>query len=299
MRRSMTRMRACALAAAVMAVTVGGSCTPSATETKVSPKKSGEPEAEVEGTIPPTRLGGPLEAVGMPVTFSPRKLAKLNVDIQQLNEHELVGYLNTLVYDMDAMNDEIDSVACVHATPAGDTPCAPTEGARVFIEPEIGAHLWKHGDYAASPHGVVVARILNYETDDRREATFGFPAHTKVWWLVDLDPATQQPRSRFFRRTYAANAPFIVQVGSDQPFFYCDHVHKVHHGNAIAKYVSCSQSLTMQPDADPERAGLAPAGGIFRQAAFTHAIPLPKRPTVMALTATWITCDMGCCSTTR
>lgn len=300
MMRSTTRARNSALLLGVTVIVAASSCHPRGPEPRAYRKNTGEREQEVVGTTPPARLGGPLEPVGN-VAFTARKTVPLSDDVSRLDEQQLVSYLSGLVYDGDLANGEIDSVTCIHARPTGDVPCAPGEAVRLFIEPEIGAHKWTHGDYASNPHGVVLARIINYETDDRKEATFGFPAHAKVWWVVDLDPATKLPRSRFFRRTYSARRPFIVQVGSDQPFYDCGHVHPVHHGQAIAKYVSCSQSLTVLPR-PPRELSLRPMSAthaIVHHASFTNAVSLPTRPTIMALSATWITCDMGCCSTTR
>ena len=300
--RSTTRMRGSVLLLGMTVIGAAGSChqAPPGGQIVVLSKPTGEREHEDAGTAPQAHLGGPLDQVPS-MTFKTRKTPKLTADILQLNEQQLVAYLNGLIYDGDTKNGELETVACVHATIGGDTPCASTDGVRLVIQPEIGAHIWKHGDLKNDRHGAIIARIINYETDDRKEATFGFPAHTKVWWLVDFDTVTQLPRSRFFKRTYSTHPPFLEQVGGDQPFYYCDHVHKAGHGEAIAKYVSCSQSLTMQPT--PERgvsARSAPStDGVFRQASFTNAVPLPRRPLVMALTATWITCDMGCCSTTR
>lgn len=298
--RSTTRMRSSALLLGVTVLVAASSCHPRGPEPRGYRKNTGEREQEVVGTTPPSRLGGPLEPVGS-VSFTARRTPRLSDDITRLDEQQLVSYLSGLVYDGDLANGEIDSVACIHAQPTGDVRCAPGEGVRLFIEPEIGAHEWNHGDYASNPHGVVLARIINYERDDRNEATFGFPAHTKVWWIVDLDPASQLPRSRFFRRTYYAQRPFVVQVGTDHPFYDCGHVHPVHHGQAIAKYVACSQSLTALPG--PVRAVSArttsPREATFHPVSLTGAVPLPKRPYVMALEATWITCDMGCCSTSR
>ena len=300
MTRSTTHARGRMLLLGIMVIAAGSSCHSRRLEPLAFQKNTGEREHEVAGRTLPRHLGGPLDQDN-DTTFISRKTPDLKADITQLNEQQLLDYLNKLVYDGDPKNGEIETVACVHATLAGDTPCAPGEGARLLIEPEIGAHKWTHGDYASTPHGAIIARIINYEADDRKEATFGFPAHTKVWWLVDLDPATHEPRSRFFRRTYSAQAPFVEQVGGDHPFYDCDHVHKVHHGQAIAKYVSCTQSLTMggAPDATLASRTEPPAASLFHQVSFSSTVPLPRRPMVMALNATWITCDMGCCSTSR
>jgi hypothetical protein len=260
-------------------------------------KSTGENEYQVAGTTPPSSLGGPRDT-SAGITFVARKTPKLTSYIESLDEGQLLTYLNSLKYDRDPLNTETETVTCIHM-PSG-TPCAPGDGAEVSVEPEIGAHMWKHAD--VPQYGFIVARLINYDPTDRMEATFKIPASTQAWWVVDQDPVSHQPRSRFFRRSYSSSPPYVVQLGTTHDFLECGHAHKTGHLQAITKFVNCSQSLTMAaPHASGIEAALRgemPASErIYRLASFGTSIPLPAHPEIMQLRATWVTCEMGCCST--
>lgn len=261
-----------------------------------SGKTTAENEQEVVGSKPAS-LGGPVsDKPGVALRQSPTPV--LENYIERLSDDSLVAYLDSLQYDRDDNNSEIENVTCVHAD---NTPCLATETAQVFIEPEVGAHRRDHR--FIPKFGYVVARIINYDKN-YYVANFGFPPDTTVWWVVDRDPTTNEPRSRYFKRNYSATPPAVTQVGATQHFFYCGHVHKEGHTEAIAKYVSCSQSLTMGgPDTSSytamRLASRDGSGPPFYPAAFRSSVPVPRRPMMMAISATWITCDMGCCSTSQ
>lgn len=300
MRRSAMRSRGVmTLASLLVAAAAAGSCTGG----RVEPARTistAEHENDVAKRRSP-QLGG-TEGGGKPQTVRVHKTPELTGDIEALDEGTLLGYLDQLYWDLDARNNEIEDAECVHAS-SGDSPCLPGETARTLIQPEIGSFKWDYDDIAKLSHGLIVGRVINYDRSDRKVRGLGIPAETKAWWVVDRDPlAAGKLRSRYFRRTYSTTRPFVEQVGPTLGFIYCDHQHKFGHGKAIAKYVTCSQSLTMTPAGAESQQAMAtpaaPARSLFHPAAFTSSVPVPPRPMVMALNATWITCDMGCCSTT-
>lgn len=231
-------------------------------------------------------------------TMTIRTTPPLNRYIEQLDDTAVVRYLNSLGFDMNPQNSEIENAECVHAT--NNTPCILPESAQVRITPEIGSHKWSYN--SIGQYGLIVAMVSNLDQTDRMERNFGFPANTRVFWVVDRDPATHNLRSRYFKRNYSSTAPAVDQVGITRPFIYCDHQHKQGHSVAIAKYVSCSQSLTMSVPSDPTGVEAvspvgAPSNGLYRLASFPSAVRLPAHPEIMALRATWVTCAAGCCST--
>lgn len=291
--------RSAVMAGMLVVVSAIGSCIPGS---RVEPARiitTAEREHEAVGQRP--RLLGGREGGAQPETVRVNRTPPLKGDIESLDDTSLVRYLNSLTWDLAQANTEIEDAECVHAN-ANDAPCVPPESARVLIQPEIGSFMLSWTAIQQLPHGVIVARVVNYDTADRKERVFGFPAGTKVWWVVDNDPARPgKLRSRYFRRTYSTSAPFVAQVGITRDFIYCDHQHKQGHGKAIAKYVTCSQSLTMDTPGSvrsgdalvsPPREG----AGVFRAASF-NSVPVPRQPLAMALSGTWITCSAGCCAT--
>ena len=269
--------------------------------TLLEPKVTAEDEKQVVGG-PPAYLGGPGDHPDT-VTMKIRATPALRNYFDSLSKADLVAYLNTLQYDLDSATSEIDSVTCVHR-PIGSpnvTPCGPTEAARVFIEPEVGMHLWNK---AAIPKwGVVAARIINYDATNRAEAHFGFPAHSQAWWVVDSIPGGGGLRSRFFVRNYDPGAATVTMLGTVREFNQCQHPRETRHKEAKAKFMDCLQSAIYSAAAtggDPVTTPATPGrpGGSLHTAAF-GAIPVPAHPFIRDLTDTWVTCDAGCCSTSH
>lgn len=256
------------------------------------PKVTAENEHEVIG-LPPATLGGP-EGGAVITTLKPRLTPTLKKPITAMTDAELVGYLNDLEYDLDPANSEIDSTTCLYG-PTGPA-CNPGDAARVFIEPEVGMHLWKHTDIPK--YGLVVARVINYSAN-KYEANFKFPPSRKIWWVVDSD-GTGGLRSRYFVRNYQAAAPAVDPVGVALPFKLCPHAHYTPHTEAKAKFLSCAQSDTVagyQRSRAERASASAPDPSIFRPVRFRSTVPLPMYPFIKALDAAWVTCDAGCCAT--
>ena len=296
MSRTSARYGVVATLAAVVAASFVLACHPRSRPLLAPGKVTAENENEVVGKQP-KYLGGP-EDHPQPVTVRIRPTATLPRYIDSLPDDSLVAYLDTLQYDYDSATSEIDSVTCTHQ-PSG-VPCGPTEAARVFIEPEVGMHLWRKMDIPK--YGLVVARIINYDSTDRAEASFGFPPHRRIWWVVDMEPKTATLRSRFFVRNYNATAPAVTMVGTPREFNQCAHV-ATRHKYAKAKFMDCLQSAVYSAAATGGDPVTAPSSTRPRRAtvhtASFGAVPVPAHPFIRALTDTWVTCDAGCCSTSH
>lgn len=292
MSRSTIRRGIAASLAAVIAAAGFAACKHTRPEPIEPVKVTAENEHEVVGHQPAS-LGGP-EGGAVVTTLKPRLTPTLKKPITAMTDAELVTYLNSLEYDLDPANSEIDSTTCLYG-PTGPA-CNPGDAARVFIEPEVGMHLWKHADIPK--YGLVVARIINYSSN-KYEANFRFPPSQKVWWVVDSN-GTSGLRSRYFVRNYHPGAPAVDLVGTELPFRQCPHAHNTPHDEAKAKFLSCAQSDTVAsyPSSGVAKpSGLAPAPSIFRPVRFRSTVPLPAYPFIKALDAAWVTCDAGCCAT--
>jgi hypothetical protein len=294
-RSTIRRGIAVSLAAAIAAAGFAA-CNPKTVAFIEPPKVTAEDEKQVAGA--PMYLGGP-EDHPETVTMKIRATPTLTSYFDSLSNVDLVAYLNTLQYDLDSATSEIDSVTCIHR-PSG-VPCGPTEAARVFIEPVVGMHMWKKS--VIPKYGVVAARIINYDVSDRAEANFGFPPHSQVWWVVDSIPGGGGLRSRFFARNYNANAPAVTLIGTEREFNECRHIRETRHKHAKAKFMDCLQSAVYsaaETAGDPVMRPAKALGGlpIFYQVGF-GAVPVPSTPYIKALSDTWVTCDAGCCSTSR
>lgn len=296
MSRSTIRRGIAAGLAAVTAAAGFAACNVKQIVPLEPPKVTAEDEKQVVGG-PPMYLGGPEDHPDT-VTMKIRATPTLANYFDALSRPDLVTYLNKLQYDLDTATSEIDSVTCIRQ-PSG-VPCAPTEAARVFIEPEVGMHLWNKS--VIPKYGVVAARIINY-TPDRSEANFGFPGHSQVWWVVDSIPGGGGLRSRFFVRNYDVGTPPVRMIGTQREFNQCLHLRKTRHKEAKAKFMDCLQSAvysTAMTGGDPVmQTGRALARPpIFYPVGF-GAVPVPAAPYIKALTDTWVTCDAGCCSTSH
>lgn len=260
-------------------------------------------DEDAQRLTPPGALGGP--GHGKPsAQLKNRVTPPLDNFIERLSDDSLVGYLSQLQYDMGPGQSQRVHAACVH-NPSGHPHPIPSprrcnigEGAEVAIEPEVGMHLQ---DFAAIPeHGLVVARIINYDTGDREEATFGFPPGKRVWWVVDRPNGVI--RSRFFIRNYSATAPAVTQIRDIAAVYTLVNCHPTEtHAHAQATFATCSRaphtkeasggSSVRLPSTSPIN-----ALSLFRAAPVTSSVPLPT-PTEMVIDGTWVTCRGGCCAT--
>lgn len=288
--------RGAPVVAALLLTVIGGSCKSGGGSYEIGTQRyTGEVEDEVPG-LAPSQLGGPLGG-GRGTPLQDRPTPALTQAFDSMSDRDLVDYLRKLQYNMDTNIGQVVDAQCVHADSARKD-CAPTEAARVFIEPEVGMNKWEHD--AIPEHGLVVARIINYDPSDRQETTFGFPRSTRVWWVVDYD-AQHQLRSRFFKRNYNATGPAVDQVGAPRGFHRCKHLDKP-APLARAKFWNCAQSA--QALAPSTSRGDQVVGSHSSAAAtpaqltsFGSAVPLPARPMSELLRDSWVNCGAGCCAT--
>lgn len=261
------------------------------------------PEDENEQRLTrPGNLGGPGHGTPSP-TLKVRPTPVLDDFIENLTDDQLVAYLSQLQYDMGPGQSHRVRAACVH-NPSGlphpipaPKRCNLGDGAELAIEPEVGMHLWEFSDIPE--HGMVVARIINYDKQDREEATYGFPPDRRVWWVVDRPNGVL--RSRFFVRTYQASPAVrpIRDAAAVYPLVNCHPTEK--HANAEARFAKCSEALHLKgrsssrsaarPTAVPV-ASLLPPGS----ASSMPSVPLPQL-VEMVIDGTWVTCKSGCCAT--
>ena len=281
---------------AILLVAAAGSCS----RTVISPipitplRYTAETENE-SLTDPPAHLGGP-EDRGVGELVTGRRTPTLPKSIDLMNNTELVAYLNTLEYDMGPANSQLQDAVCVHP---GGSACAPGDSARMFIEPDVGMHKWPASEIPKN--GLIVARIINYGPAGNDEKTFGFPARTRTWWVVDSNGSSGL-RSRYFTRTYNAAAPIRYTTMVPHPFNHCRHNDAPAGRPAKGKFWNCAESIADSvvaawPRTGTTRTAAASPGSYFHPAAFRSVVPTPTHPYIKAITDTWVTCDMGCCST--
>lgn len=282
--------------AALLLTVVGGSCKSAGRSYDIDARRyTGEVEDEIPGHAP-LQLGGPLGG-GTGVPLQDRATPALTQAFDSMNDRDLVDYLRKLQYNMDTRIGQVVDAQCIHAK-AANKDCESMEASRVFIEPEVGMNKWEHE--AIPEHGLVVARIINYDPSDRTETTFGFPASTRIWWVVDYD-AHHELRSRFFKRNYNATGPAVDQVGGPRGFYRCPHLPKPNQ-RARAKFFNCAQSekFALQPPmprGDRVVGSRSDAATPAQLTSFRSAVPMPARPMAELLKDSWVNCGAGCCAT--
>lgn len=241
----------------------------------------------------PGDLGGP--SGGGTTTSSPnRPTPELPPgDIANISEAALINHLKKMIYDMSAYGSENGQVKCEK----NGIPCPPADYSTVYIQPDIGMNRWKHDD--VPPNGLIVARIIDYDTDPSKvEARYGFHAQRHAWWVVDWGPG-HVLRSRFIERTYSSTGPAVV-VLKNASYSYRDCMHPSHAGRpSRAKWWGCDSAYadTMMP-AMLRRTRQAPTS-YFRFAAYgplrDPVAPPPPAPTY-AKASGWVSCGEGCCA---
>ncbi|HEX2778361.1 MAG TPA: hypothetical protein VHM30_02610 [Gemmatimonadaceae bacterium] len=237
-----------------------------------------EPENDT-AAAPPAHLGGSGDST-LRFTMPVRKTPVLAHHIDSLSRPDFIAYLKQLAYATDPANTDRGYSAC--------GTCGGTDSVDVFIQPDIGMHLWARDSIPAT--GLIVARVSNYSGGGRDDAKYGWKGSRHAWWVVDKD-STGIYRSRFIERNYGAGPAFFVLKTTQWTFEKCIHS-PVYNRPARAKFWSCAQSATY----DTSYTALPPArDSYFRFAAygpFTRPEPAP-RPLVTA--NTWVTCAEGCC----
>jgi hypothetical protein len=293
MTRSSMRSRR-AIPVVVLLLGAAGSCAnPRLDRLALPPKISAEAEDDTLSGAP-AHLGGPEDLTGPPQVVKIRATPTLTKRIELMTEGEIIDYFKQLQYDTDVATTETVDARCHHS---GGGPCGTGDSAHVFIQPEVGMYWWKHTKIPKE--GMVVGRIINYSPVGDDEYTFHFPGHQRTWWVVDSVPGGL--RSRYFVRTHESGPPIRFVTSVFYPFLDCNHG-APKNKEAKAKFKDCASSM-LNPSTTPgdrvERGAIKPpeVSGVANFAGVPGAVPLPVRPTVIQLRATWVTCDVGCCAT--
>jgi hypothetical protein len=302
MRQLATRQGASAIVAAlVWLALVAGSCQ-KAEPGQIRPGNVVPEDEDEQALTQPQNLGGPGHGKA---SLNPklRPTPFLRDFVENLTDAELVAYLSQLQYDMGPGQSQTVRAACVHNPTGNPHPipaprrCNVGDGAEVAIEPEVGMHMI---DFAAIPeHGLVVARIINYDKGDREEATFGFPPGRRVWWVVDRPNGVI--RSRFFIRNYRATAPAVTQIRDVAAVYTLVNCHPTEtHPHAQATFATCSRAphLTAPARGSAARPSITPVAGLSfaGRAPLTSSVPMPALVETV-IDGTWVTCRGGCCAT--
>jgi hypothetical protein len=253
-----------------------------------------ESEDEVRGHAP-SRLGGPLGGAKLH-GWSKRATPDMQQDINSMSDSAFVDYVSQLKYDTHEKKSYLVDAQCQHGANPSDQ-CADDEAAKLFIEPEIGAHF--KNIPGPGSRGFIVARIINYDPSDRVAMGIAFKPHTRYWWVVNYNEQTHKAQSVFVSRNYKANSPLDTVPGT---FGFIDCGHKTKYTRAEAKFGTCARFLpsTVASIGAGAVAGPAPTVALAR---YTGAPSLrgamPARAPLMAalLTGGWISCPTGCCST--
>lgn len=231
-------------------------------------------------------LGGPYgqgrSASNLPPRPTPRAPARID---QTMSDAVLVSYLNSLVYEMGRDRTELAILTCKTAQ---GLPCPANDGVPVFIQPEWGMNLLDPA--AIRDEGVIVARIINFDTQGRPEGQIGFPAAKRTWWYVYRENGTL--RSRFFTRTHNPTGPAVVFMDTVLNFRQCPG-HRPVREPAMAKWRSCKTRFTASSTAEDSPSHRAPWSSV-RPVSFAPGLPGTRRMTAVA-SDTWVKCMANCC----
>lgn len=214
------------------------------------------------------------------------RLAPARIDAS-MRDSVLVDYLNDLRYEMRRDRTDLALLACKEAN---GVDCPDGESVPVFIQPELGMN--ELDPATITERGVVVARIINFDTRGRSERFIGFPPASRTWWYVYRDGAVL--RSRFFTRTHNPGDNAVAFMDSILPFRTCPN-HGAEVGPAMAKWADCNSMRAAQTGSQVPVGSLAFARRNMIGAAFVGALSRPRRERVIA-TDTWIKCMANCCS---
>ena len=192
--------------------------------------------------------------------------------IDSMTNAELFAYLDTLVYEKVSGNKHRVMRACLQSD---GTPCSPGDSTEVMIQPEWGMN--EVSSTAIPPHGIVVARFVNYGSFT--EAEYRLPPGARAWWLVDRD-STGQLRSRMITRTYASVGKTYGNDSLSYTFTDCGDRRKL-KDDAKAKWSTCEDAGATHVSDGTAMVRIIPV-----------AIPASARA---AKASSWVTCSLGCC----
>lgn len=237
---------------------------------------------------PPASLGGPFGG-GVEVSYTVRATPLSTVALDAgMTDADLVRYLNKLAYDMNVENGQLILASCTR----GANACGAGELTAIYVQPEIGANQLDLN--TVTEKGVVVARLINYDQEGRKEKNYGIPANTRAWWVVRRQ--NKQLESLFLYRDYSPDPTRpSVKLATRKSFAGCAGHTPDKTRPAMARWWYCDNenpfhaSLNVSPP---------PASSYFHFV--SNGPPVPALPasgdsTMVREGSVWITCSLGCC----
>jgi hypothetical protein len=237
---------------------------------------------------PPATLGGPFGGgVSSPYTARETPLSAVALE-QNMRDGDLVAYLNKLFYDLNVENGQLILASC---TNEGNGSCANAKAA-VYIQPELGANQLDLN--TVTENGVVLARLINYDQDGRKERSFGVPGNTRAWWVVRR--RNKQLESLFLYRDFTPDpAHPSVKLASSKSFGGCPGHTADQTQAAMVRWWDCDNE---NPFHTSLRTKPLSAGSYFRFVSNGPRMPAPLASGDSAMVregSVWITCSLGCC----
>lgn len=247
------------------------------------------PEAENETVgIPPSPLGGPF-GDGVPFDgYVPRPTPLADEPIEKMTDIALVGYLDKLVYDLNVDNGQLILARCTR----GNAACGSSELAAMYIQPEMGMN--QRDTSSITENGLVVARLINYDANQRQDRAFKIPASTRAWWVVHRK--NNKLESLFIIRRYADTPNGASILRSKMAFYQCpNHPPGDASRPSMARWWDCGHPYAVSAVDVGHRSG---AGSYLRF--ISSPAPVPELPqlgdtTMVTSDGVWITCSLGCC----
>lgn len=251
-----------------------------------------------------------------------------------MTQQQFVDHLNSLVYDRSAENGQLAIFTCELPSanapapnPPGPNPNPPApapnppanpcpwrEYVPVFIEPEVGMKNTSIDDIKGYANGIIVARIVAYDTGratpggtgnpnkEGRAQNVGVGRGRHAWWLVKPAP-TGGLQSLFIGR--ATKPGNLYDTLSTKPLGFKD----CHAGEqnpptwdpktpTMARWWDCAYSIKGHAT---RRKLLLAVGDYFRLAALgPFAQPDTAIQTMVDVSldgSSWVRCGLGCCAT--
>ena len=245
-------------------------------------------EADNEKAGKPAPLGGPFGGgVEVPYTMRPTPLSTVPLDAG-MADADLVKYLNKLAYDMNVENSQLILASCTK----GASACGAGELAAIYVQPEIGANLLDMK--TVTENGVIVARLINYDQDGRKEKGLGVPGNSRAWWVVRRK--NNQLESLFLYRDFTPDPTRpAVRLATHKTFEGCAGHTPDANRPAMAKWWDCANEnpFHLSMNVNP-----TPAGSYFRFVSNGPRMPVAPASgdtTQVKEGNVWITCSLGCC----
>ncbi|MFL5560597.1 MAG: hypothetical protein ACJ79K_03895 [Gemmatimonadaceae bacterium] len=237
---------------------------------------------------PPTVLGGPF-GKGVETGYAGHTLPLSSVALEDnMSDADLVGYLNKLVYDLNLENGQLILADCTKKGKACVNEAAP-----IFIQPEVGMN--KLDVKTIDAKGIVVARLINYDVDGRKDRGFHIPASSRAWWVVRLG-SNNELESLFIARDFSQAGQVKVTKLRRARFDPCPDHPPDPSRPSMARWWDCGSSKRFAPR-PPVKTAAATSYLQFvsNRGSVSAAIGAAGDTAMIKEGSTWITCSLGCC----